>query len=255
MGQMDGKVALVTGAARGQGAAEARLLAAHGAAVILTDIFDEAGVEVAGSIGDAARFVHQDVSSRADWDVAVAAAQETFGHLDVLVNNAGRYTVAPIESMALDDYLATVQVNQVGCFLGMQTVIPAMRAAGGGAIVNISSVNGMIGVAGTSAYTATKFAIRGMTRCAAAELGPAGIRVNLVCPGSIETPMLKVNPDMDLDALCAGLPIPRVGQPGEVADMVMFLASDRSAYVTGAEFVIDGGLLAALSLPAPTAGE
>src|SRR5689334_22262444 len=180
MGRLDGKVAIVSGAARGQGEAEARMFVAEGAKVVLGDVLDDLGEKVAIDLGDAARYVHLDVTKPDDWKGAVDAAVSTFGKVDVLINNAGILKLGPIETQPLDEYLAVIHVNQVGCFLGMQAVIPAMKAAGGGSIVNTSSVSGLIGTVGLAAYTASKFAVRGMTKVAAMELGHSGIRVNSV---------------------------------------------------------------------------
>jgi 3alpha(or 20beta)-hydroxysteroid dehydrogenase len=240
---MDGKVALISGAARGQGEAHARLLVAEGAKVVLGDVLDDIGDKVAADIGDDAVYTHLDVTREDDWTAAVALAVARFGRLNVLVNNAGIIKLGLVDQMALSDYLDVINVNQVGCFIGMKTAIPAMREGGGGSIVNISSTAGLTGLPGIVAYTASKFAIRGMTKCAAMEVGHDGIRVNSVHPGGIDTPMTRSDDfaDVDQDAEYAGLPIPRVGQPEDVARLILFLASDESAYCTGAEFVIDGG--------------
>lgn len=240
-----GKVALVSGAARGQGAAEARTLVERGARVVLGDVLDDKGQAVAAELGDAATYVHLDVTSSASWREAVAATE--FGGLTTLVNNAGIVRTGFIEDMAEDDFQAVLQVNQVGCFLGMQAAIPALKASGqGSSIVNISSTAGIEGVPGVVAYVATKFAIRGMTKVAAIELGHFGIRVNSVHPGTIDTPMIS-SPEfdsVDKDAVFAVLPVPRIGQPQEVAELVAFLASDAASYCTGAEYLVDGGAMA-----------
>jgi 3alpha(or 20beta)-hydroxysteroid dehydrogenase len=251
MGRLDGKVALISGAARGQGEAEARLFAEEGARVVLGDVLDELGEKVAVDIGDAAVYQHLDVTSTSDWQAAVAVATERFGGLDVLVNNAGILRVMPIEHMAADDYMTVIEVNQLGCFLGMQAVIPAMRVRGGGAIVNTSSTSGFIGMYGMTAYTASKFAVRGMTKCAAIELGRDNIRVNSVHPGGIDTEMVRLPEfgDVDSDAAYGKQPIPRIGRPDEVARLMLFLASDESSYCTGSEFVIDGGFITGPPVP------
>jgi 3alpha(or 20beta)-hydroxysteroid dehydrogenase len=252
MGRLDGKVALITGAARGQGEAEARLFAEEGAKVVLGDVLDAEGERVAASIGaDRALFRHHDVSREDSWRAFVAAATERFGAPDVLVNNAGILLIAPIASMTLAQYRRVIDVNQVGCLLGMQSVIPSMGAKGGGAIVNISSTCGLQGTAGLSAYVSSKFAIRGMTKTAAIELGSLNIRVNAICPGGIDTAMGRGD-DFGLPAsvedtgtnFFAGMPIPRIGRPEEVARAAVFLASDEASYCTGAELLVDGGMLA-----------
>jgi len=236
-------VVLVSGGARGQGESEARLLVREGARVVIGDILDELGGKVAAELGDRALYQHLDVRRSADWQRAVEVTQQRFGRLDGLVNNAGISRAGPIETMPLDDYLDVVNTNQVGCFLGMQAAIPALRRAGGGSIVNISSTAGLQGVAGMVAYCASKFAIRGMTKVAALELGHSGIRVNSVHPGTIDTPMVW-GPEfegVDKAAFFAKQPIPRIGAPEEIAKLVLFLISDESGFSTGGEFVADGG--------------
>jgi 3alpha(or 20beta)-hydroxysteroid dehydrogenase len=251
VGRLDGKVALISGGARGQGEAEARLFAAEGAKVLLGDVLDDVGEKLAVEIGDAATYVHLDVTSQDDWATAVEAATTRFGKLDVLVNNAGILRFGSIERTSFEEYRRVIEVNQFGCFLGMKTAIPALKAAGGGAIVNISSTQGLEGMAGACAYTASKFAVRGMTKSAALELGRFGIRVNSVHPGGIDTPMLALD-QMDQANKDAGYrhqPIGRIGKPEEVARLVAFLASDESSYSTGSEFLVEGGMTAGLSLP------
>jgi 3alpha(or 20beta)-hydroxysteroid dehydrogenase len=251
VGRLDGKVALISGGARGQGEAEARLFAAEGAKVVLGDVLDEVGEKLAVEIGDAAAYVHLDVSRPDDWATAVEAATNRFGKLDVLVNNAGILRFGSIERTSFEEYRQVIEVNQFGCFLGMKAAIPALKAAGGGAIVNISSTQGLEGMAGACAYTASKFAVRGMTKAAALELGRYSIRVNSVHPGGIDTPMLALDQvdQSNKDAGYRHQPIGRIGKPEEVARLVTFLASDESSYSTGAEFLIDGGMTAGLAFP------
>jgi 3alpha(or 20beta)-hydroxysteroid dehydrogenase len=247
MGCLDGKVAIITGAARGQGAAAARLFVAEGARVVIGDVLDEVGAELARSLGPSATYRHLDVSVEEDWQRVVDETLQTQGGVDVLVNNAGILRFAALTDLALDDYLRIVSVNQVGTFLGMKTVAKPMIAAGHGSIVNISSVEGLAGMPYLTAYTATKFAIRGMTKVAALELGPMGIRVNSVHPGMIVTDMVKDaagGHDVDLSPVAERIPLRRMGQSEDIAEVVLFLASDRSSYVTGAEVAADGGATA-----------
>jgi 3alpha(or 20beta)-hydroxysteroid dehydrogenase len=239
--RLDGKVALITGAARGQGEAEARLFATAGARVVVADVLDAEGEAVAADIGDAARYVHLDVADEAGWAAAVATTLDAFGRLDVLVNNAGILRTSRIEDQTLDGFDAIVRVNLYGVFNGMRAVIAPMRAAGGGAIVNISSAAGLRGVPGHAAYGATKWAVRGITKTAALELAADGIRVNSVHPGAVDTPMVAF---ANLQRGPGGLPgnaLGRCAVPEEIADLVLFLASDASSYITGAELAIDGG--------------
>jgi 3alpha(or 20beta)-hydroxysteroid dehydrogenase len=246
MGRVDAKVILISGGARGQGEAEARVLVREGARVVIGDVQDELGGKIAAELGAGAVYERLDVRSPRDWQRAVALAEQRFGRLDGLVNNAGISRAGSIEAMPLDDYLEVVNVNQVGCFLGMQAAIPALRRAGGGSIVNISSIAGLRGVAGMAAYCASKFAIRGMTKVAALELGHDGIRVNSVHPGTIDTPMVSGPEFADVDkaAYFRKQPVPRIGTSEEVASLVLYLISDESGFATGGEFVIDGGVMA-----------
>jgi 3alpha(or 20beta)-hydroxysteroid dehydrogenase len=244
--RLTGKIALISGGARGQGAAEARAFVAEGARVVIADVLDDEGQLLAKELGDAAHYVHLDVTSESGWEAAVAATVDTFGSLNVLINNAGIMRLGPLDTQSTEDYRAVIEVNQFGCYFGMRAAIPALRAAGGGSIVNTSSINGFIGLAGTTAYGASKFAVRGMTRTAALELGHDNIRVNAVCPGTIDTAMVSAPEfdDVDKDAYFASQPVPRIGRAEEVANMMIFLASDESSFCTGAEFVVDGGALA-----------
>lgn len=242
-GRLDGKVAIITGAARGQGAAEARLFAAEGARVVLADVLDDEGQAVAAEIGDAARYVHLDVSSEGDWDAAIAAA-EAMGPLTTLVNNAGILRFTSIADTTLDEYMLVIRINQVGTFLGMRAAIEPMRRAGGGSIVNISSIDGIGSKNGLVSYSSSKGAVRAMTKTGALELGQWGIRVNSVHPGGVWTPMIGDVPPEQFDMGHMQLPLQRAGRADEIATMVLFLASDEASYCTGGEFVVDGGWLA-----------
>ena len=233
------KVALITGGARGQGAAEARRFVAEGAKVLFTDILDDEGKALADELGDAARYRHHDVRSPEDWAAAVEEATGTFGKLDVLVNNAGIHSVVPIEEETFERFERIIEVNLYGVWHGMRAVLPAMRAAGGGSIVNISSLAGMKGFPGHGSYGASKWAVRGLTKTAAREFGPDGIRVNSVHPGPIKTDMLPEG--SRAEGTFKALPLGRAGEADEVADLVLFLASDESSFITGMEHVIDGG--------------
>jgi 3alpha(or 20beta)-hydroxysteroid dehydrogenase len=247
-----GKVALISGGARGQGEAEARMFVDRGAKVVIGDIRDEQGQAVADSLGDACRYVHLDVVSSESWAEAVAATLAAFGKLTVLVNNAGIVKTGLIEAMPEADFRAVLDINLMGCWLGMKHAIPAMKASGEPcSIVNISSVAGMKGVPGISGYVASKYAIRGMTKTAALEVGHHGIRVNSVHPGAIDTDMIRAPgfDQVDRSAVYRRNPIPRVGESDEVSELVTFLASDASSYCTGSEFIIDGGSLSGDALP------
>jgi 3alpha(or 20beta)-hydroxysteroid dehydrogenase len=242
-GRLAGKVALITGAARGQGEAEARLFVAEGARVVLGDVLDELGEKVASSLDEAARYVPLDVAQEEQWQRAVALAEAEFGRLDILINNAGIVgDLGPAERCTLESYRQTIDVNQIGPFLGMKTAIPALRRAGGGSIVNVCSVAGLHGIPGLVAYCASKWALRGMTKAVAFEVGKDNIRVNALHPGAIETPMMS--PGMDRSMLTRGQAIERVAQPEEMASVALFLASDESAFITGADLAADAGLSA-----------
>lgn len=246
MVELQNRIALISGAARGQGAAVARLFVALGARVVIGDILTGEGEALAGELGEAARFAPLDVTCKRDWQNAVATAEQAYGGLDILVNNAGIIKVGSIDAMPEEDFMQVVNTNLLGCFLGMQAALPLLRRSLAAAIVNISSTAGIEGVPGVSAYVASKFGIRGISRAAALELGHAGIRVNSVHPGLIDTAMVKA-PEFasaDRSGTIAALPIPRIGEPVDVAHMVAFLASDAAAYCTGAEYLVDGGAMA-----------
>lgn len=247
MDRVRDKVAIVTGAARGMGAAVARVLHGEGATVFLTDVLDDLGCSMVNDLGDGAHYRHLDVRAEKEWHQVVDAVLETSGHLDILVNNAGIRIAGSTDTMSTEDYLKVVSVNQVGTFLGMRSVAPAMRAGGGGSIINTaSSMAGLHGRPDSVAYTATKWAIRGMTRSAALDLATFGIRVNVVHPGLIDTPMTPggvplTGSDDPLRPLIDTIPAGRLGTPDEVARLVVFLASDDASYCNGAEFTVDGG--------------
>lgn len=247
-GRFEGRVVLISGGARGMGEAEARRFAAEGAAVVIGDVLTEEAKAVAADLGDAARCTKLDVTSADDWSIAVRTATEDFGRLDVLVNNAGIAPVTPIIGGSPEDYLKVVMVNQVGVYLGMQAAAPAMKAGNrGGSIINISSIDGIIGMPFVAGYVSSKFAVRGMTKTAALELAQHGIRVNSVHPGYIDTQMLREPMGEVADKLAPTVPLRRLGTTSDVANLVLFLACDESSYCTGSEFVIDGGLTAGLA--------
>ena len=244
MGRVSGKVAIVTGAARGMGAAHARRLIEEGAKVMLTDVLDAEGEATAKSLGANAMYRHHDVTSEGEWQRIVAETEAAFGPINVLVNNAGIVIHCPADQMEESAYRRVIDVNQVSVFLGMKSILASMKRAGGGSIINISSAAGIIGGPGTLAYTASKFAVRGMTKSAAIEFAPHNIRVNSVHPGVIRTPMTAPPPGAEdqLAAVAAMTPAGRVGEPDEVANVVLMLATDESRFSTGAEFIVDGGL-------------
>ena len=242
MGTLDGKVAIITGGARGQGAEEARLFAEAGARVVITDVLDEQGERTAGSV-HGAEYLHLDVTSEASWEQVVADVVARHGRLDVLVNNAGIYSGGQLVNVRTEEWDRVIAVNQTGVFLGMRTAARAMIAAGnGGSIVNISSIAGMMGIFGGTAYGATKWAVRGMTKVAAKELGRHGIRVNSIHPGYIETDMLSEAGLDDQERLARTVPLRRMGTVTDIASMALFLAGDTAAYCTGQEFIVDGGV-------------
>jgi 3alpha(or 20beta)-hydroxysteroid dehydrogenase len=249
-GRFEGKTVLISGAARGQGAEEARRFAAEGARVVLGDVLDEEGEAAAAAIGDAASYVHLDVTDESSWEAAVAACG---GALHVLVNNAGILgTFTPLVKTELADFRKAIDVNLVGTFLGIKHGGAAIGDSGGGAIVNISSISGMWGTPFAGSYVSSKWAIRGLTKTAALELGRKGIRVNSIHPGGVKTPMTAAVGDDGENDWYARLPISRIGTVDDIAGAVLFLASDDAAYISGTELVIDGGTLAGdLSLLPP----
>jgi len=243
MARLEGKVAIITGAARGMGAAHARRFVAEGAKVVLTDLNVEEGTALANELGENALFVEQNVTSADEWTNVVAQAEKAFGPVNVLVNNAGISVSKSLLQMTEEEYRRIVDINQVSVFLGLKTVVPSMQKAGGGSIVNISSINGIVG--GAVGYTDTKFAVRGMTKAAAMECSHYGIRVNSVHPGVIETPMVTQGDAVEaIKEFAKHIPLKRMAQPEEVTNLVLFLASDESSYSTGSEFIVDGGLTA-----------
>ncbi|MCA6096001.1 glucose 1-dehydrogenase [Streptomyces sp. SCA3-4] len=253
MGKLDGRVVLITGAARGQGAQEARLFAAEGARVVLADVRDDDGQRLAEEIGSAARYVHLDVGEEAGWAEALAFTKRTFGKLDGLVNNAGIAPRCALTQTSPAMYEEVVRINQTGPFLGMRAAAPELAAAGGGTIVNTASYAALSGLPSLVAYAATKAAVVAMTRVAALELAGQGIRVNALCPGGVDTPMTNPGGKLtreEMDAYFGKLvPLGRVGRPEEMARVALFLSCDDSSYVTGQPFVVDGGWLAGTPLP------
>ncbi|SPF04309.1 SDR family NAD(P)-dependent oxidoreductase [Streptomyces sp. MA5143a] len=250
MGKLDGRVVLVTGAARGQGEQEARLFREEGARVVVADVLDDQGEALAKEIG--ALYVHLDVGREEDWTAAAAAAKDAYGRVDGLVNNAGVLRFNALVDTSLDEFMRVVRVNQVGVFLGIRTLAPEIEAAGGGTIVNTASYTGLAGMAYVGAYAATKHAIVGLTRVAALELARKGIRVNAVCPGAVDTAMTDPGEGVSAETVDKlyrkRIPLGRIGRPEEVARLALFLSCEDSSYITGQPFVVDGGWLAGVSL-------
>lgn len=247
MGRLAGKVAIITGAGRGMGSSHARTFVGEGAKVVLTDINEEAGMAVSDELGSPAIFVRHDVTQLASWEPVVTAAKDAFGGIDILVNNAGILgPLADTQSLTEEDYVTVCAVNQHSVFFGMKAVLPSLVERGGGSIVNISSIAGMAANYGfpSLAYVASKFAVRGMTKATAMEYGKHNIRVNSVHPGFIQTPMMVEATDEVGGEALAQIPLGRIADPKEVSNLVLFLASDESSYITGSEHLVDAGMLA-----------
>ncbi len=243
MARLEGKVAIITGSAQGMGAAHAKKFIEEGAKVVLTDLNEEKGNALAAELGENAIFVKQNVANEEDWKNVVAKAEEAFGPVNVLVNNAGITMAKSITDTSVEDYRKIVEINQVSVFLGIKSVVSSMEKAGQGTIVNISSLNGLVG--GAVGYTDTKFAVRGITKAAALELAPKNIRVNSVHPGVIATPMVvQEDTKAAVEAFSKMIPMGRVAESEEVSNLVLYLASEESSYSTGSEFIVDGGMSA-----------
>jgi 3alpha(or 20beta)-hydroxysteroid dehydrogenase len=242
MDRLAGKVAIISGGSRGMGEAHARAFVAEGASVVIADLLDAEGAALAAELGPAALYHHLDVTDEEGWVTVVAAAVEAFGPVDVLVNNAGIGNAAPIEHFPIEKWNAVLAVNLTGTFLGMKAVIPGMKQLRRGSIINVSSVEGLRGGRMLHGYVASKFAVRGLTKSVAVEVGEFGIRVNSIHPGFIETAMTE---RLKGDGL--QIPLGRIAQPEEVSKLVLFLASDDSSYSTGAEFLVDGGMTAGIA--------
>lgn len=243
MERLKNKVAIITGGARGMGESHVRLFASEGAKVVFTDLNEEEGRILEKEIGGNVKFTKQDVTDAASWEKVVEDTEKIFGQVNILVNNAGISINKPLLEITEDEYRKIVDINQVSVFLGTKAVAASMKKSGNGSIVNISSMNGLVG--GAIGYTDTKFAVRGMTKAAAIQLSPLGIRVNSVHPGVIETPMVTEGDSYEvIKKLSKQIPIRRMAKSEEVSNLVLYLASDESSYSTGSEFVIDGGLTA-----------
>lgn len=243
MSRLENKVAIITGGARGMGEAHVRRFVSEGAKVVFTDINEESGNALASELGENAKFIRQDVTKAADWEGVVTETENSFGPINILVNNAGISLSKSIFEMTEEDYRKIVDINQVSVFLGIKSVLPSMQKTGNGSIVNISSMNGLVG--GAVGYTDTKFAVRGITKAVAIQVAGLGIRVNSVHPGVIETPMVTEGDAVEvIKEFAKHIPIQRMASPEEVSNLVLYLASDESSYSTGSEFVIDGGLTA-----------
>jgi 3alpha(or 20beta)-hydroxysteroid dehydrogenase len=242
MNRLDGRIALVTGAARGIGAAIARAMVSQGAKVVIGDVLDRQGEELAKELGDSATYVRLDVTQPHEWEAAVGVALKRYGKLNVLVNNAGINNLAPIDQYSRADWDKIIAINLTGVFNGIKAAIPALKAAGGGSIINMSSLAGLRGEAGMPGYVATKFAVRGLTKAVALDVARYGIRVNSIHPGIVRTPLSAEGPQVSMNHVAMA----RVGEAVEIANLTVFLASDESSFSTGAEFIADGGEFAGL---------
>lgn len=250
MGKLDGKVAIVTGGARGMGSATTELFAREGAMVVIVDVLDDEGTALAEELGDSVSYHHLDVSDEEGWKALAKAVTGKYGRIDILVNNAAVFAHALIEETESDVFRRLLDINLVGPYLGMKTVIPYMKNQGKGSIMNVSSVDGLRGSCGSGAYNASKWGLRGLTKAVAMEAGPFGVRVNSIHPGAVDTPMLNPgrNSPTTLHDLFPGIALSRVGNPSEVAAANLFLASDDASYITGAELAVDGGWTAGVYL-------
>lgn len=244
MGKLAGKIALITGGARGMGAQHVRRFIAEGAKVVFTDILEDDGARLASQLGNNAKFTKHDVTSEDDWIRVVNEVENTFGHVNILVNNAGIVLNKPIAATSLEEFMRVININQLSVFLGLKHILPSMKAAGSGSIINVSSMNGLKGTGNTAAYSSSKFGVRGLSQSAALEYAPFGIRVNSIHPGAVATPMLVTEETRAaVEQFAQTIPLKRVADPDEVSSLVVFLASDESSYCTGSEFSIDGGAL------------
>jgi 3alpha(or 20beta)-hydroxysteroid dehydrogenase len=242
-GRIAGKIALITGGARGQGRQEAERFAAEGATVFITDVLDDVGAAAADELGDAVTFLHHDVTRENDWNAVIAGIVEQHGRIDILVNNAGIFSMTPALDTSIEAWDQMVSINQTGVFLGIRDVGRVMCEQGAGSIINISSIAGLAGVGGAHAYAATKWAVRGMSKSAALEFAAHGVRVNSVHPGIIDTDMLR-GFGGNLERVTAAIPMNRTASADEVANVVLFLASEEASYCSGHEFVVDGAMKA-----------
>ncbi len=242
-GRIAGKIALITGGARGQGREEAERFAAEGATVYITDVLDDVGAAAADELGDAVTFLHHDVTRENDWNAVIAGIVEQHGRIDILVNNAGIFSMTPALDTSIEAWDQMVSINQTGVFLGIRDVGRVMCEQGAGSIINISSIAGLAGVGGAHAYAATKWAVRGMSKSAALEFAAHGVRVNSVHPGIIDTDMLR-GFGGNLERVTAAIPMNRTASADEVANVVLFLASEEASYCSGHEFVVDGAMKA-----------